>query len=627
MPEGTASFAGISEMTVEPPPARDLRTAASRTAVIAGVFAVIVAGLMLTTHLRSLQYNPSFSPEIAALKQQYFQTADSAQQAALAQQIRDLDLQLRAITLQSRDLLRRGAWLLAIGIAVLCISLRYALSAGPRLPAKQTGGAAAELPAAARRSVAFTALAMLLGALVVAVTNPSPSYIGDKIDKTAAIAASQQAQTAAAFPPYPDAAKLSRNWPRFRGLSGLGIVSHPDIPQQWDAATGAGVLWKTEIPLPGKNSPIVWENRVFLTGADKDRRQVYCYDADSGELVWQRELASSVATPEVWDDTGYAAPTAATDGRQVYALFATGDIAAFNFDGTPRWARALGPLDNAYGHASSLELWKNFVFVQLDQGHSSDAGLSVLYALDAQTGRTAWQVQRPVQGSWASPAVFATASGAQLLTLAAPYVMAYDPATGAELWRARCMSGDVAPSAVYADGTVYVSQEYARAAAIATDGRGDVSETHIRWSAYDGLPDTVSPLTDGQQLYLINSYGLVTCLDAASGAAIWEHYFDAEFKASPVLAGNLVYLPDTAGTMHIFENAREFNLVATAQLAEPMFATPAFVAGRIYVRGKQHLYCIGTAHPDPRNTLNTPGENKESGGRNREPCPCLRTDK
>ena len=167
-----------------------------------------------------------------------------------------------------------------------------------------------------------------------------------------------KSQPHAAEPP-PSDAEIAKAWPRFRGPGGLGISAYTNVPDAWDAASGKGIVWKTPVPLPGNNSPVVWGKRVFLSGADKHRREVYCFDADSGKLVWRQNVPgtpqSTAKPPEVTDDTGYAAPTTATDGRRVFAIFANGDLAAFDVSGKPAWAKSLGIPENSYGHASSLD--------------------------------------------------------------------------------------------------------------------------------------------------------------------------------------------------------------------------------------------------------------------------------
>jgi len=392
---------------------------------------------------------------------------------------------------------------------------------------------------------------------------------------------------------FPSAEEIKQNWPRFRGAGGSGISAYTNVPASWNGKTRQGIIWKTRIPLPGQNSPVVWANRVFVTGADRDKREVYCFDAGSGKLLWQREVRSNADPPDVTEETGYAAPTAATDGRRVYAIFATGDIACFDLSGKEVWTRSLGAPQNAYGHASSLALYKNLLLVLFDQGYSVDDGKSALHALDCSTGQTAWTTTRPVPASWATPIVAQTPDGPQIITCGSPWVIAYDPDTGAELWRADCLGGDVAPSPVAANGVVFVCQEYANVAAIRTDGEGDVTQTHVVWKKQDGLPDTCSPLCNGELLFLVNNTGTVTCYDALSGKKVWEREFETEFNSSPSLVGDKVYLMDTQGVMYIFEAAREYREAGRAQLGEESNACPAFVDGRVYIRGKEHLYCIG----------------------------------
>ncbi len=160
--------------------------------------------------------------------------------------------------------------------------------------------------------------------------------------------------------------------------------------------------------------------------------------------------------PEVMEDTGFAAPTAATDGRRVFAIFANGDIAGFTVDGKRLWARSLGTPENMYGHATSLTMWRNRVIVVFDQADAK-AGKSKIMALDATTGEPVWSTPSAVANSWVSPIVIKHQGREQIITSADPWVIAYDPATGKELWQAKCMRGDVAPSPVYANDLVYVA--------------------------------------------------------------------------------------------------------------------------------------------------------------------------
>ena len=397
----------------------------------------------------------------------------------------------------------------------------------------------------------------------------------------------------------PEAEELRRSWPAFRGPDGSGVSQHVNVPTEWDGASGQGVLWKTPVPLPGANSPIIWKDRVFLSGATKDRREVFCFDALSGRMLWRRDAApdsSRADSPiKVSQDTGYAAPTMATDERLVYAMFATGDVVAFDFSGLKIWNRSLGSVKNHYGLASSLVTYKGRVIVQFDQGTGKN-GRSKLLALDGATGRTVWQVARQVPASWCSPIVVQHQSRPLLITCSDPWVIAYAPQSGAEVWRADCLApAEVAPSPIYSDGLVFAVNDYAALSAIRAGGSGDVSNTHVEWQGDVGLPDVSSPLATNRFILLLSSYGILTCYDKKQGGdPLWEDDFDAKFKSSPSLAGGRVYLLSEDGKAWIVEpTPARCKRIAEADLGEKCVSSPAFQDGRIYIRGDRHLFCIG----------------------------------
>ncbi len=398
---------------------------------------------------------------------------------------------------------------------------------------------------------------------------------------------------------YPSAAEMARNCARFRGSAGVGVASKGEFPTHWDGATGENIAWKTAIPLPGQNSPIVWDDRVFCAGATEQRREVYCFDANTGSLLWQKpvenELSAEDEPPEVSEDTGYAAPTMATDGQRVFAIFANGDLAAFDFSGKQLWTRSMGRPESVYGYASSLLTYPGLVIVQLDQGSSADEGLSAIVALDAASGKRVWETPRPVPNSWSSPIIINHNGRKQIITCGDPWVISYNPATGEEYWRVNCLSGDVAPSPTYAGGLVMVCEDGCDLTAIKPDGSGDVTETHIAWSAFGNMPDAVSPLSDGQLVYVVTSWGMMTCFDMAKGEQLWEQDLGASFYSSPTLVGDLIYLLDDDGMMHMIRPGSEFEAVGSASLGEPASCTPAFANSRIYIRGKEHLFCISDA--------------------------------
>ncbi len=386
----------------------------------------------------------------------------------------------------------------------------------------------------------------------------------------------------------------AENWPRFRGPEGTGIAPDRKPPTAWDGARGEGVLWKTAVPLPGKNSPIVWGKRVFLSGADASKREVYAFDLDTGALVWRTAvpIPAGVAVPKVQADTGYAPSTLATDGARVCAIFVTGDVACLDMNGKLLWTRNLGPIENPYGHATSLAIFGSGLIVQLDQGHGDD-GKSALLALDLVSGKTVWQIKRDMGSSWSTPIIINAGGQEQIVTTANPRVVAYDPHNGSELWRAEVLGGEVAISPVFGSGYVLVANQGSNSAAIRPDGKGDVTKSAVAWTAGDGLPDIVSPLVFDDLMLLVATEGWLTCVDIKTGKPVWDGDIAETVRSSPVLAGGRIYLTAVNGTTFILDPGRSFKVLAKRPLGEDVNATPAYVGSRIVIRGEKHLYCIG----------------------------------
>ncbi|MDP1622885.1 MAG: PQQ-binding-like beta-propeller repeat protein [Bacteroidales bacterium] len=386
---------------------------------------------------------------------------------------------------------------------------------------------------------------------------------------------------------YPSQQEIAQNFPSFRGLGGNGIAFQKNIPVSWDGKSGKNVKWKTEIPLPGYNSPIIWNERVFLTGANETKREVYCFDLQTGKILWRKSVlnipGSPSKEPKIISETGYSAPTMTTDGRRVYAIFANGDLLALDMEGNQVWAKNLGMPQNHYGHSSSLIMYQDLLIIQYDQ-----RGSGKVMALSGSTGETVWQTNRDVKVSWASPVVVNTGKRTELILVADPMVASYNPASGKELWRMACISGEVGPSVAYADGVVYAVNDFSKLSATEI---GDPPK--LLWEDTDFLSDIPSPLATGKYLFLVTSYGAVVCYDSKNGTKYWEQELGTPVFASPMLAEGKVFLMDKNGVMHIFKASQEYQVVSQPPLGEGSSCTPAFADGRIIIRGDKNLYCIG----------------------------------
>jgi outer membrane protein assembly factor BamB len=186
----------------------------------------------------------------------------------------------------------------------------------------------------------------------------------------------------------------------------------------------------------------------------------------------------------------------------------------------------------------------------------------------------------------------------QLITCADPWVIAYDPADGTELWRVNCLYGDVAPSPIYTNGLVFVIEPDAKLVAIRADGKGDVTKTHVAWENDEWGPSICSPVNDGQYLYMLASEGLIGCYKNSDGTKLYEHDLRENFLASPTLVNDKLYLLTDGGVMFIVQAGPEYKELKKCELGEKCYASPAFVGGRIYIRGLENLYCIGNKISD-----------------------------
>ena len=331
-----------------------------RTEWMAAVFAVLLVLGMLVGYVNVRMDDPLKSVPLADLKEKLrLNPGDEP----LKQNIRRLDLQLRQHYFRHLWRINSGVWLLLgagvlFGIAGARVA-HYGKKPRLRRPDRQDGPEAARAAALARWSVAACGASVGAG-LFLASLGAKPALLEQPVEAAKSLGA-----VTGVVAPANDAAplaELNRNWPHFRGPGGGGVSPFTNAPLSWDVKSGAGVAWKFPVPASGFNSPITWGDRVFFSGGDAAKREVFCLDGKTGQLLWRQPVANvpgAAGKPaEVPETTGYAAATMASDGRRVYVIFANGDVAAFTFEGKLVWSKTFGPLKNPYGHAASLATWR-----------------------------------------------------------------------------------------------------------------------------------------------------------------------------------------------------------------------------------------------------------------------------
>jgi outer membrane protein assembly factor BamB len=603
---------------------------AKRIAWAAGAFSLIVAVLLIANFLQTKFNDPIDNKTIPELVKRL---SENPSDEALKQEIRAFDLMARKAYFTSQWQIRTGGYLLLLGVIITLLAVRYERSTKSKLDEVDILKDESALDKVlAQKWIAALGVFIFLAAIVsgilsynaldrylVVVENaPAVSEAGttassgenalDNMDQpssgqlaagdtvtanvvTETPSSSSLAEAVAenaATKTFATMAEMKANYPFFRGPEGIGIAYQKNIPTDWNGTSGENILWKVKVPKPGYSSPIIWGNKLFVTGADASARVVYCYDKNTGKLIWEASAdqieGSPSKMPKVTADTGLAAPTMATDGYSVFAIFATGDVLALDMNGKRTWAKNLGVPDNHYGHASSLVVYKDKLLIQYD----TNKGGKVM-ALSTASGEKIWETVRGSKISWASPALVNTGTRTELVLATNPTVASYDPETGKELWSMNCLSGEVGPSVAYSNGMFYAANEYAKLAAIKPG-----SAPSIVWSEDEYLPEVASPLAVNSLVFVATTYGVLACYDAQTGEKYWEQEWGDPFYASPVYADGNVYLADQSGKMHIVKASKTFELVAEPTIGEKVVCSPVFGDGRLYLRGTNQLYCIGT---------------------------------
>jgi outer membrane protein assembly factor BamB len=389
----------------------------------------------------------------------------------------------------------------------------------------------------------------------------------------------------ALFASLREALLLAGDWPQFRGPGGAAVAEETGLPAKWSDTQN--VRWKVELPGRGVSSPVIADGRVFVTassGYRQGRLHVLCFDAAKGDKLWERSLASTGSTM-CHPKTCMAAPTPVTDGRRVFALFATGDLAAFDRDGDLLWYRALQrdypEISNQVGMAASPVLADDTLLLPLE-----NAGDSFALGVDTKTGRNRWKVPRRRDINWVTPAITRFHGKTAALFQTAGDITAYDVGSGEILWSYKGDNLGSIPSPVVVEDLIIVPGTPSVALRLSEGGKPEVV-----WKSRKLAAAYASPVVYKGRIYALTGIG-VACLDVSTGEEVWRERLGHGFSASPVLADGKLYVAKEDGATSVVQLGDKPKILANNALKETLLATPAIAKGAIYLRTDQHLYCI-----------------------------------
>ncbi len=421
-------------------------------------------------------------------------------------------------------------------------------------------------------------------------------------------------------------AKEEAFWPHWRGPLSTGVVLEGNPPVSWDEKTN--VRWRIKVPGAGHATPIVVGEKLFLlsaegTGkkvdveqAEEPRREgnrrgrfgrrpkpneiqkfsVICLNRHSGKTLWSKAVVEALPHEGHHRDHGYASCSPVTDGEFLYAFFGSRGLYCLDLEGNVKWEKDLGDMRTVmgFGEGTSPVLVGNKILVKWD--HEGD---SFLVALDKKSGKELWRKERDEGTSWASPVAIEHGGKIQVVASASNKVASYNPENGDIIWESTGMTRNVIPTPVWGDGVVYVTSGFRGSAlqAIKLDSKGKVKDTDaILWSHDEGTPYVPSPLLYQGRLYFFQGNdNRLTCLDAKTGKV---HYSRQRVEglrgvyASPIGAGDHIYLVGRQGNVVVIKSSDKLEIVATNSLDEEFDASPVVVGDWLYLRGKEHLYCL-----------------------------------
>ncbi len=388
----------------------------------------------------------------------------------------------------------------------------------------------------------------------------------------------------------PDLRSLSE-WRHFRGTDAAGTVRSGKPPALLNK--GKHIAWKAALPGRGLSSPIVVGGRVFIScasGSDQDRLHIRCHSTKDGTLLWERQFWATGRTM-CHKKTSVAAPTPASDGKQIYALFSSNDVFCLDLDGRLQWLRGLTAdypnASNSLGMASSPIVVGNTLVIQSENDSESFA-----VGLDVENGKNRWRLDRPKAANWTSPVLLEDAAdiSRKLVALqSSKGVSAIDPATGKTVWNYSDGAATI-PSSVVANGILLLPSR----GITALRPRSDSNEPEELWRSSRLRPATPSPVVLGGCIFTINQAGVLTCGDLRNGQRLWQLRLKGPFSSTPVGWGKYLYLVNESGLLQVVdtEPKEEGIVVSQMDLAETILCTPAVYSDALYLRSDRHLWKI-----------------------------------
>jgi len=406
----------------------------------------------------------------------------------------------------------------------------------------------------------------------------------------------------------------AQEWTRFRGPNGTGISHAKTIPTN---LTAADINWEVELPGVGHSSPVVWGNRIFLTstGDNAGGLNVLCLDAADGKLLWQHDFPLTPFSKHKFNS--FASATPAVSGSAVYVVWNEPDhyfLTALDRNGEQLWQRDFGPFVSQHACGTSPIVVGDKVILGGEQdgqkfvpGSERD-GKSFIVAVDAKTGATVWQTPRNnAVVAYSTPCVREAKDGKRsvIFNSQAHGIYAVDPDTGKVLWEYEKAFDKRSVSSPFMAGDLIFGSSGSggggnRTIAIKAGDAESSGQPELAYEVKKGAPYVPTGVTVGDLVWLWSDGGILTCLDAPTGAIHYQERVGGNFFGSPVWVDGRLFCVSTSGELDVVEASDKFHVLQRFPLGELCHSTPAVAGGRMYIRTEKHLISLGGEKGAPR---------------------------
>ncbi len=378
---------------------------------------------------------------------------------------------------------------------------------------------------------------------------------------------------------------IAADWRQFRGNDANSVAAGESLPTE---LSGDTIAWKTELPGRGLSGPIVIGEQVFVSassGYTQDRLHVISIDVVTGKQQWERQFIATGRTL-THEKMCNATPTMASDGNRVFAFFSSNDLICLNLDGDLQWLRGFGSefpnASNSLGMSSSPVVVGNTVIVQVE----SDAE-AFACGVDVESGTTIWQITRPRAANWTSPSILPATDNQPALVLlqSSKGLTAVDPISGAIVWDFDKGASTI-PSATVDAGSIVIPSNGLTAIRPAAGNAFDEI-----WNASEIKPATASPVVVNGMAFVLNSSGVLSAGDTASGERLWQLRLRGAFSSTPITANGYLYLFNEDGNAFVVKPEKDKGIIISElDLTEKILCSPGAANGALYVRSDAHLF-------------------------------------